>query len=63
MGATFNNLVGLVILALDIWAIANVLTSQAKVGMKVLWILLIALLLVLGVIIWAIAGPRRNVRT
>ncbi|UFH50868.1 PLDc N-terminal domain-containing protein [Pseudomonas sp. KNUC1026] len=63
MGATFNNLVGLVILALDIWAIANVLTSQAKAGMKVLWILLIALLLVLGFIIWAIAGPRGNVRT
>lgn len=62
MGATFNSLVGLVILALDVWAILHVLRSQAEVGMKVLWVLLIALLPVLGLIIWAIAGPRGNVR-
>ncbi|PVZ20100.1 MULTISPECIES: PLD nuclease N-terminal domain-containing protein [unclassified Pseudomonas] len=62
MGATFNSLLGLVILALDIWAILHVLRSQAEVGMKVLWVLLIALLPVLGLIIWAIAGPRGNVR-
>ena len=30
--------------------------------MKVLWILLIVLLPVLGLIIWAIAGPRGDVR-
>jgi len=62
MGATFNSLVGLIILALDIWAILNVLKSGAEVGIKVLWILLILLLPVLGLIIWAIAGPRGNVR-
>ena len=50
------------ILALDIWAILNVLKSGAEVGIKVLWILLILLLPVLGLIIWAIAGPRGNVR-
>ncbi|BCJ08257.1 MULTISPECIES: PLDc N-terminal domain-containing protein [unclassified Pseudomonas] len=62
MGSTFNSLVGLIILALDIWAILNVLKSGAEVGSKVLWILLILLLPVLGLIIWAIAGPRGNVR-
>ncbi|MBD1551983.1 PLDc N-terminal domain-containing protein [Pseudomonas typographi] len=62
MGSTFNSLVGLVILALDIWAIVNVLKSKAEIGMMVLWILLIVLLPVLGLIIWAIAGPRGNVR-
>ncbi|MFF7708417.1 PLDc N-terminal domain-containing protein [Pseudomonas sp. NPDC007930] len=62
MGATFNSLVGLVILALDIWAIINVLKSRAEIGMMVLWILLIVLLPVLGLIIWAVAGPRGNVR-
>ncbi|MCU7237853.1 MULTISPECIES: PLDc N-terminal domain-containing protein [Pseudomonas] len=62
MGSTFNSLVGLIILALDIWAILNVLKSGAQVGIKVLWILLILLLPVLGLIIWAIAGPRGNVR-
>ncbi|MBC3410816.1 PLDc N-terminal domain-containing protein [Pseudomonas sp. SWRI51] len=61
MGSTFNGLVGLIILALDIWAILNVVKSGAEVGVKVLWILLIVLLPVLGLIIWAIAGPRGNI--
>lgn len=62
MGSTFNGLVGLIILALDIWAIINVLKSNAGTGMKILWVLLIIFLPVLGLIIWAIAGPRGNVR-
>ena len=62
MGSTFNGLVGLIILALDIWAIINVFKSGASTGAKVLWILLILLQPVLGLIIWAIAGPRGNMR-
>ncbi|HDS1758951.1 PLD nuclease N-terminal domain-containing protein [Pseudomonas sp. M5] len=62
MGSTFNGLVGLIILALDIWAILNVIKSGREVGVKVLWILLIALLPVIGLVIWVIAGPRGNVR-
>ena len=62
MGSTFNGLIGLIILGLDIWAIINVFKSGASTGAKVLWILLILLLPVLGLIIWAIAGPRGNVR-
>ncbi|MDD2046521.1 PLDc N-terminal domain-containing protein [Pseudomonas putida] len=58
MGSTFNGLVGLIILVLDIWAIINVLKSGVGLGPKILWILLILLLPVLGLIIWAIAGPR-----
>ncbi len=62
MGSTLSGLLSLVILALDIWAILNVIKSSAGGGAKVLWILLIILLPVLGLIIWAIAGPRGNVR-
>ncbi|MFV0887731.1 PLDc N-terminal domain-containing protein [Metapseudomonas otitidis] len=62
MGSLLNSLAGLVILALDIWGILNVIKSNAEIGMKVLWILLIVLLPVLGLIIWAIAGPRGDVR-
>ncbi|VEF10133.1 Uncharacterised protein [Pseudomonas fluorescens] len=62
MGSTFNGLIGLIILALDIWAIIKVLKSGASTGMKIVWVLLIILLPVLGLIIWAIAGPRGNVR-
>ncbi|AEB57975.1 PLDc N-terminal domain-containing protein [Ectopseudomonas mendocina] len=62
MGSMFNGLIGLVILALDIWAILNVIKSSAETGIKVLWILLIVLLPVIGLIIWALMGPRGNVR-
>mgnify|MGYP001189146488 FL=1 len=62
MGSMFNSLAALIIFALDIWAILNVIKSSAGGGAKVLWILLIILLPVLGLIIWAIAGPRGNVR-
>lgn len=62
MGYTSYSLASLIIFALDIWAILNVLKSSAEVGMKVLWTLVILLLPVLGLIIWAIAGPRGNVR-
>jgi succinate dehydrogenase/fumarate reductase cytochrome b subunit len=62
MGSTFNGLIGLVILALDIWAILNVIKSRAETGIKILWILLIVLLPVVGLIIWALMGPRGNVR-
>jgi len=62
MGSTFNSLVALIIFVLDIWAIINVFKSGATTGMKILWVVLIAFLPVLGLIIWAIAGPRGNVR-
>jgi hypothetical protein len=62
MGSMFNGLIGLVILALDIWAILNVIKSSAETGIKILWILLIVLLPVVGLIIWALMGPRGNVR-
>ena len=62
MGSTFNGLLGLVILALDICAIINVVKSNAETGIKILWILLIVLLPVIGLIIWALMWPRGNVR-
>ena len=62
MGTTLSGLLSLAILALDIWAIINVIKSGAETGIKILWVLLIVFLPVLGLIIWAIAGPRGNVR-
>ncbi len=55
-------LFGLIILALDIWAIVNIFGSAASTGGKVLWILLILFLPVIGFIIWLVAGPRSGVR-
>lgn len=56
-----GSLFGLIILALDIWAIINVLRSSSETGKKVLWVLLIVILPVLGLIIWALMGPRGTV--
>lgn len=49
---------GLIILALDIWAILSIAGSSATTGRKVLWILLVVVLPLLGFLIWLIAGPR-----
>jgi hypothetical protein len=62
MGSSMNSLVGLIILVLSIWAIINIVKSNTEVGKKVLWVLLILFLPVIGLIIWALLGPRGNVR-
>ncbi|MBK8209823.1 MAG: PLDc_N domain-containing protein [Rhodospirillales bacterium] len=54
----YGGIVGIIILALDIWAIINVIQSSTSTGGKVLWVLLILFLPVLGLIIWYFAGPR-----
>lgn len=51
-------LLGLIILALDIYAIYQTLTSGASTLAKVLWTLAIIVLPVLGFIAWLVAGPR-----
>ena len=60
MTDAFGGIFGLLILALDIWAIVSVLRSDATTGKKALWVLLIVILPVLGLIIWGIMGPRGN---
>jgi hypothetical protein len=58
MSVQINSLIGLLILAADIWAIVSVVQSAASTGKKVLWILLILILPVLGFILWFLLGPR-----
>ena len=52
-----ETLVGLMILALDIYAIVRILDSSATTAAKVGWSLLVILLPVIGLLIWALAGP------
>jgi hypothetical protein len=52
-------LFGLAIFAADVWAILNIIGSDATTGSKVMWSLLIIILPVLGLIIWYFAGPRQ----
>jgi len=60
MTDAFGGIFGLLILALDVWAIVSVLRSDATTGKKAMWVLLIVILPVLGLIIWGIMGPRGN---
>ncbi len=56
----YAGLGGIILLALNLWAIISVIGSGATTGAKVLWTLLILVLPVIGFIIWLIAGPRSN---
>ncbi|SES77690.1 PLD nuclease N-terminal domain-containing protein [Paracoccus homiensis] len=51
-------ILGVIIFVLDVWAIASVINTKETTGTKVLWIALIAILPVLGLIIWYFAGPK-----
>jgi hypothetical protein len=59
MGIEVGGLLGLIILILDVYAIIKVIGSSASTGAKVLWVVLILLLPVLGLILWALLGPKR----
>ena len=58
MKIQINGLIGLLVLAADIWAIVSILQSSASTGKKVLWILLVLILPILGLILWFFLGPR-----
>ncbi|MFW6322450.1 MAG: PLDc N-terminal domain-containing protein [Guyparkeria sp.] len=54
----YGGLLGLIILILDIYAIIKVVQSGASAGIKAIWIVVILLLPILGLIIWALFGPK-----
>ena len=52
-----NGIIGLLILAADIYAILKIAQGSASNGKKVLWILIVLLFPVIGLIIWFLLGP------
>ncbi len=58
MNTGFNSLLGVLILIGDIWAIINIFQSPASNEKKLIWIVAVALLPVLGLILWYFLGPR-----
>ena len=58
MNFEYGGILGLLILAGDIWAIINVLQSSTSNGKKLIWILVVLLLPLLGLILWFFLGPR-----
>ena len=58
MGIEVGGLLGLIILVLDVYAIVKIVGSSATTGMKVVWIVVILLLPLVGLILWALFGPK-----
>jgi Phospholipase_D-nuclease N-terminal len=54
----YGGVLGLLILIGDIWAILNIFQSSVSNEKKLLWILVVALLPLLGLILWYLLGPR-----
>jgi len=52
-----TGLAGLLILALDIWAIAKLINADITTGRRIMWVLLVVAFPVIGFIVWLLAGP------
>jgi hypothetical protein len=49
---------GLLVLIADVWAIVNILQSNADTGAKVVWTVVVLVLPLLGFILWYFLGPK-----
>lgn len=58
----FSGLIGLIIFALDVWAIAQIINSGAETPKKIIWIAVVAFLPVVGLVAWYLAGPKSDMR-
>ena len=58
MGFDYGGIVGLIILALDIWATVTIIQGGGPTDRKVLWIVLILILPVVGLILWLLLARR-----
>ena len=47
-----------VILLVDLWAIVSVFRSDKSVGVKAAWAIGLIVFPVIGLVVWAISGPR-----
>ena len=51
-------LISIIIFALDVWAIASIISTSESTKTKVIWVALVAILPVVGLILWWLAGPK-----
>ena len=54
----YGGIWGLLVLIADIWAIVNIVQSGVKTELKLLWVAIVALLPVIGVVLWYFIGPK-----
>lgn len=53
-----GGLFGLLVLIADVYAIVNILQSNADTAKKVIWTVVVIVLPVFGLILWYFFGPR-----
>lgn len=53
-----RSLFGVIIFALDVWAVMSIINSTASRNEKIIWALIVAVLPVIGFVIWWFAGPK-----
>jgi len=59
----YGGILGALILVGDIWAIINIFQSSASSEKKLIWIVAVALLPLLGLVLWFLLGPRGGRRS
>ena len=58
MSITVIDIIGPIILILELWAVISVATSEASKGTKRAWVLAIVVLPLVGLIAWMAVGPK-----
>ncbi len=58
-----SGIFGLILLVLIIYAMLQILGSSADTTKKVIWVLLIWFLPVLGLLLWYLMGPKKDLST
>lgn len=53
-----RGILGVIGVLLDIWAVVSIVNSDAARRTKIIWVLVVALLPLLGFLIWLAAGPK-----
>lgn len=58
MNMQLNGVLGLLILAAEVWAVITIFQSGTSNEKKALWIVLVILVPLIGLIVWYFLGPR-----
>lgn len=58
----YYGLWGVLLLVGDVWAIINIFQSSVSNEKKLIWIVAVALLPLLGLILWYFLGPRAGAK-
>ena len=54
----FWTTVSVVVLVVDLWAMASIWRTTKSAGTKIGWTIVLLVLPVIGLVIWGLAGPR-----